>query len=37
MNRLLVFLAGGIVGYIASGWLEGFVEVKKEAEEEAQS
>ena len=35
MNRLLIFIAGGIAGYIASGWLEGFMDVKKEVEEEA--
>ena len=30
MSRFLIFIAGGIAGYIASGWLEGFLE-KKEA------
>jgi hypothetical protein len=24
MNRLLIFVAGAVAGYIASGWIEGF-------------
>ena len=35
MNRIFILIAGGILGYIASGWLEGFMEVKKDVEEEA--
>ena len=32
MNRVLIFIAGGIAGYIASGWLKGFMEEVKEEE-----
>jgi hypothetical protein len=31
VNKLLLFITGGIAGYIASGWIEGFME-KKEKE-----
>jgi hypothetical protein len=29
MDKLLIFVAGGIAGYIASGWLEGFTEKRE--------
>ncbi len=24
MNRLFIFIAGAVAGYVASGWIEGF-------------
>jgi hypothetical protein len=32
MNRLLIFVAGGIAGYIASGWVEGFLKKDKQTD-----
>lgn len=26
MDRVVIFVAGCVVGYIASGWIEGFLE-----------
>ena len=37
MSRVLIFIAGGIVGYIASGWVEGFMEKKIEEKKEVQA
>jgi hypothetical protein len=30
VNKLLLLIAGGIAGYIAGGWIEGFMEKKEE-------
>jgi len=35
MNRLLIFIVGGIAGYIASGWIEGFMETREKPASDA--